>query len=64
MPKMKTHKATAKRFRKTASGRWLRRRANRIHRHTKAPRAKRALDKDAAVDRSDERRIERLLPYS
>ncbi|MBE3589283.1 MAG: 50S ribosomal protein L35 [Firmicutes bacterium] len=63
MPKMKTHKGAAKRFKKTGSGRILRNRANRIHRHTKDAAAKRALGKWLAVDKTDQKRVERLLPY-
>lgn len=63
MPKMKTHKGAAKRFKKTGAGKWRRNRANRIHRHTKDAAAKRALGKRLAVDKTDAKRIERLLPY-
>ncbi|MDI3269622.1 MAG: 50S ribosomal protein L35 [Bacillota bacterium] len=63
MPKMKTHKATAKRFKRTGSGKWVRARANRIHRHNKTKRAKRELDKKMLVSPADEKRVERLLPY-
>jgi large subunit ribosomal protein L35 len=62
MPKMKTNRGAAKRFKVTASGRLKRRKAYKSHILTKKRRKrKRGLRKAALVDRSDERRIKRLL---
>jgi large subunit ribosomal protein L35 len=64
MPKLKTHKGTAKRVRLTASGK-----AKRGHSHArhiltkKSSKRKRNLDIDTMVSESDEIRITRMLPY-
>ncbi|MBI4539063.1 MAG: 50S ribosomal protein L35 [Gemmatimonadetes bacterium] len=63
MPKMKTHKGSAKRFKKTGSGKLLRRRANKSHILTKKTRKrKRHLRRSTLASRSDEKRLKRLLP--
>ena len=65
MPKMKTRRATAKRFRMTASGKIKRGRGNRSHLLTRrAANRMRRLRRPALVSKSDEHRIKRLLPYS
>lgn len=65
MPKMKTHKGAAKRFKVTASGRLRRRRGFKNHLLTKKNRKrKRRLGEDAEVHSSDRRRVQRLLPNS
>ncbi|NIR45605.1 MAG: 50S ribosomal protein L35 [Gemmatimonadetes bacterium] len=62
MPKMKTHRAAAKRFRKTATGRLKRRKAYKSHILAKKSRKrKRKLRKPALVARSDEKRMKRML---
>ncbi|MGH7546219.1 MAG: 50S ribosomal protein L35 [Gemmatimonadota bacterium] len=62
MPKMKTNRGAAKRFKKTASGRLKRRKAGKSHILNKKPRKrKRGLRKPALVHGSDERNIKRLL---
>lgn len=62
MPKLKTHKATAKRFKITGSGRLRRRKAGSSHlRRKKSKRAKRELRGTTGVNPSDVKRIERLL---
>jgi len=64
MPKLKTHKGAAKRFRKTASGKVKRGHSHARHILTKkAAKRKRVLDIDVLVSESDEKRIERMLPY-
>ena len=62
MPKMKTHKATAKRF-KVTSKRKLRRLKNRRshRRRTKSKRVLRSFDKDLPVAKVDRKRVRRLL---
>lgn len=62
MPKMKTHKATAKRFKVTGSGKLRRRKAYASHlRRRKSKRAKRELRKDVPVSRADRQRVRRIL---
>ncbi|QGP90867.1 50S ribosomal protein L35 [Neomoorella glycerini] len=64
MPKMKTHRGAAKRFRVTASGKVKRARAYKSHLLAgKAPKRKRRLRQPALIDKTDRRRIARLLPY-
>ncbi len=64
MPKIKTNRAAAKRFKITAKGK-VRRRHGYL-RHilvNKTRKQKRRLRKPALVDKSNERAIKRLLPY-
>ena len=62
MPKMKTHRAAAKRFGKTASGKLKRRKAYKSHILGKKTRKrKRGLRKSALVAASDLRRTKRML---
>ena len=63
MPKMKTHRGAAKRFKKTGSGKIKRFRAYGSHILTKkSARRKRRLRKPTLVSPSDYKRVERLLP--
>lgn len=65
MPKMKTHRGAAKRFKKTATGKLLRRRANKSHILTKKTRKrKRQLGRPALVSPADRKRLGRMLPGS
>ena len=62
MPKMKTNKGAAKRFRETGKGRIRRRQANKSHILTKkAPKRKRQLTQPALVAKADEARVKRML---
>jgi large subunit ribosomal protein L35 len=62
MPKMKTHKATAKRFKITGRGKLRRRKQRRSHlRRRKSKRVLRSLNKDQPVARVDGKRIRRIL---
>ena len=64
MPKLKTHKGAAKRFRTTASGKVKRGHSHARHILTKkTAKRKRILDIDVLVSESDEVRISRMLPY-
>jgi large subunit ribosomal protein L35 len=68
MPKIKTHKATAKRFKRTGSGKLRRTRgggkAGGGYMRHRSKRSKRKKDRMADVaNRSEEKRIERLVPY-
>ncbi len=63
MPKMKTHRGAAKRFKRTGSGKIKRARANKQHILTKkASKRKRRLRKTALVHPSDEARIRHMIP--
>lgn len=62
MPKMKTHRATAKRVKRTGTGKLKRKQANRRHILEKKPaKRKRVLGEDVLVSKADERRLNRLL---
>ncbi|MYD10784.1 MAG: 50S ribosomal protein L35 [Chloroflexi bacterium] len=63
--KLKTHKATAKRFRMTATGKIVRTKGGKSHlRRRSAKRVKRQWDKSLVVgEKAMQRRIRRLAPY-
>lgn len=62
MPKMKSHSGAKKRFKKTGKGKLKRKKAYKSHLLTKkSQKRKRDLGKDTLVDKTDERRIKRLL---
>jgi large subunit ribosomal protein L35 len=62
MPKMKTHRGAAKRFKVTGSGKIKRSHAFRSHLlESKSPKQKRGLRKTAVISSSDERRVKRML---
>jgi large subunit ribosomal protein L35 len=62
MPKMKTHRGAAKRFKVTGSGKITRRRANLNHiLEKKAPARKRRLAGDIEVTGGDRDRVRRQL---
>lgn len=65
MPKMKTHKATAKRFKRTASGRIRRVKIGKSHLRRKKPgRVTRSFDKTMEVTTAGTvKRLKRLVPY-
>jgi large subunit ribosomal protein L35 len=63
MPKMKSHRGAAKRFKKTSSGKFSRMRSNKQHILTKkSAKRKRHLRKDALVAAVDEKRLKQMLP--
>lgn len=62
MPKQKTNRSAAKRFKRTGSGKFRRNKAYRSHILTKkSPKRKRNLRKKTLVSKADERRVRRLL---
>ena len=63
--KMKTHKATAKRFRMTGSGKIVRTKGGKSHlRRRSSKRTKRQFDKAIEVTHTgDQKRIRKLAPY-
>jgi large subunit ribosomal protein L35 len=64
MPKLKTHKGAAKRFRLTATGKVKRGHSHARHILTKkTAKRKRALDIDVMVADADEKPVKRMLPY-
>ena len=63
MPKIKTHRGAAKRFKRTAKGKIKRHKAYRGHFFIrKSSKQKRALRQPGYVHPADRPRIERLLP--
>ena len=65
MPKIKTHKATAKRFRYTGRGKLMRTRIGKSHLRRRKPRRVKALfDQMIPVESpGSKRRVKRLAPY-
>ena len=64
MPKMKNHRGAAKRFKSTASGRFKRSKAYKSHiLSKKTTKRKRKLDTPTLISTSDQRKVERMLPY-
>lgn len=65
MPKMKTNRGAAKRFKRNASGRFKCGQSHRRHILTKkSTKRKRQLRKACALHAADTRSATRLLPYS
>ena len=64
MPKMKTHRGAAKRFKKTKTGKIKRFRAYHSHiLEKKSPKRKRRLRSSTLISSSDRKRVAKLLPY-
>ena len=64
MPKLKSHRGAAKRFKKTATGKFMRPRAFRRHILTSKPtRRKRHMRGMRVVSPADAKRLKRMLPY-
>jgi large subunit ribosomal protein L35 len=62
--KLKTHRGAAKRFKKTATGKFKRGSAFKRHILTsKTTKRKRGLRKSRLADEADQARLERMLPY-
>jgi len=65
MPKIKTHKGAKKRFKITGTGKIKRHSSHTGHLFlNKSAKRKRNLRKASLVDKADEKRMKRLLPYS
>ncbi len=63
MPKMKSHRGAAKRFKKTGTGKVSRMKSGKSHILTKKNRKrKRRLRKDALVSSADAKRVALMLP--
>jgi len=64
MPKMKTNRAAAKRFKVTGTGKIMRARANKSHILTKkSPKRKRRLRQTTVVDAINVKALRKMLPY-
>jgi large subunit ribosomal protein L35 len=64
MPKMKTNKSAAKRYSRTGTGKFKRRKAFARHLLTKKSQSrKRSLRKSVVLDPADVRRVKCLVPY-
>ncbi len=64
MPKMKTNRGAAKRFKATGSGKIVRNKAFSSHILTKkSTKRKRGLRQSGLVDEADFKNIKRILPY-
>lgn len=64
MPKMKTCKSAAKRFKKTGTGLLKRNKANKSHILTKkTTKRKRKLRKSIITDESNVKNMKKILPY-
>lgn len=64
MPKMKTHRGAAKRFKKTGSGKIKRSKAYASHLlGKKSPKRKRGLRKPDLVSEAEQKNVSRLIPY-
>ena len=65
MPKLKTHRGAAKRFKVTGTGKIKRSRANKSHILTGKPaKRRRRLRTATTLRKSDQKNIKRLLPYA
>ena len=65
MPKMKTNRGAAKRFKTTGTGKIVYSKANASHILTKkTTKRKRGLRKAALIDKTNERMVRRLIPYA
>lgn len=64
MPKLKTHRGAAKRFKKTASGKFKRGKAFKQHiLSSKTTKRKRGLRGTTVVSKADTPKLARMLPY-
>ncbi|MCR5684820.1 MAG: 50S ribosomal protein L35 [Lachnospiraceae bacterium] len=65
MPKLKTNRAAAKRFKKTGTGKFKRFKCGKAHILTKKDsKMKRRLRKPSTVDSALEKQTRRMLPYA
>jgi len=65
MPKLKTKKAAAKRFKVTGTGKFKHPKAGKQHILTKkSPKRKMGLRKMAMVDKTNEKAVRQMMPYA
>jgi large subunit ribosomal protein L35 len=64
MPKIKTHRGAAKRFKRTKSGKFMRSKAFKRHiLSSKTTKRKRGLRGTFVVDEADQKKLAKMLPY-
>ena len=64
MPKLKSHRGAAKRFKKTAGGKFMRSKAFKQHILTsKSSKRKRAMRGTTTVSKADSAKLAKMLPY-
>ncbi len=64
MPKMKSHRGAAKRFRKTGTGKLMFQKSNKRHILTKmSTKRKRHLRESGVLAEADAKRVRQMLPY-
>lgn len=64
MPKLKTHKATARRFQFSGNGKLMRTRQGKSHlRRNRSARVVREYDEMFVANKADARRVRKLVPY-
>jgi large subunit ribosomal protein L35 len=64
MPKLKTHKGAADRFKTTGTGKVMRTRQGKSHlRRNKSAQAKKDFDTMVPVSHAEHKRLRKLLPY-
>jgi large subunit ribosomal protein L35 len=64
MPKMKTHKGAARRFKITGTGKIMRTKHMKSHfRRKKSTRVKQMFDRMLPLNPSNKKQVKRLLPY-
>ncbi len=64
MPKMKTKRSAAKRFKSTKSGKFKRSKSFGAHLLThKSPKRRRNLRKSKILSKADQKRVQQMLPY-
>jgi large subunit ribosomal protein L35 len=65
MPKIKTHKATARRFQVSGNGKLMRTRQGKSHlRRNRSARAERDYDEMFVIAGADVKRVRKLIPYA
>ncbi len=65
MPKLKTHKGTARRMQYSGTGKLMRTRQGKSHlRRNRSKRAVRDYDEMFVVSKADVKRLRRLVPYA
>ncbi|MDR1913207.1 MAG: 50S ribosomal protein L35 [Clostridiales bacterium] len=65
MPKVKTKRAAAKRFKVTGTGKFKYPRANKVHFLTKkSPKRKMGLRRPGIVDKTNMKAVREMLPYA
>lgn len=65
MPKLKTRRSAAKRFKRSGSGKFMRRKANKNHLlEHKTTHRKTRLSQKAVVSEQDAENVRAMLPYS